>query len=160
MASVILKPVILSLSTKLLFSPPVLQPDVTHFPHTCYHPHSSPGFTLTVDVFILSDQVRVSSMLAITVSPAIMGFELPEQRLGAQSRVWCVRSGEAPGPRSGLWCEVWVRAASDRSSLRQGSAHGESVSHLDECISQPNIRRYLSAFPWHWFVEHLFWHLP
>lgn len=70
-------------------------PDVTHFPHTWYHPHSSPRFTLTVDVFILSDQVRVSPMLAITVSPAIMGFELPEQGSGAQRRVWCVRTGEA-----------------------------------------------------------------
>lgn len=138
MAPVILPPAITEHQVTLY--PTRFVPDVTHFPHTCYHPHLSPRFTLTVDVFILSDQVRVSSMLAITVSPAIMGFELPEQRLGAQSRVWCVCSGEAPGPRSGLWCEVWVRAGSDSSSLWQDCAHGLSVSHLDECISQPNIR--------------------
>lgn len=58
--------------------------------------------SLTVDVFILSNQVRVSRMLAITVSPAIMGFELPEQGLGAQRRAWCVRTGGAPGPQPGL----------------------------------------------------------
>lgn len=72
-----------------------------------------------------------------------MGFELPEQGSGAQGRVWCVRTGEAPGPRSGLWCEVWVRARSDRSSLWQDSAHGGSVSHPDQLVSQPNIHRHL-----------------
>ncbi len=41
-------------------------------------------------------------MQAITVSPAIMGFELPEEGSGALGRVWCVRTGEAPGQRSGL----------------------------------------------------------
>lgn len=106
-----------------------------------YHPHTSPRFALTVDVFILSDQVRVSRMF--TVRPAIMGFELPEQGSGAQCRVRCVRTGEAPGPRCGLWCEVWVRARSDRSSLREDSAHGASMSHSHQWISQPNIRRSL-----------------
>lgn len=74
-------------------------------------------------------------MLAITVSPAIMGFELPEQGSGALRRVWCVRTGEAPGQRSGLWCEVWVRARTDRSSLWQDSAHRGSVSHPDQWVS-------------------------
>ena len=34
-----------------------------------------------MDVFIPPDQVSVSRTLAITVSSAIMGFELPEQGL-------------------------------------------------------------------------------
>lgn len=72
------------------------------FPIPGKTPTPLPRFTLTVDVFILSDQVRVSPMLAITVSPAIMGFELPEQGSGAQGRVWCVRTGEAPGQRPAL----------------------------------------------------------
>lgn len=91
----------LSQNTELLFPPTCFVPDVTHFLHTWYHPHSSLGLTLTVDVLFLSDQVRVSPMLAITVSPAIMGFELPEQGSGAQGRVWlCKYQG---GLRTTVW---------------------------------------------------------
>lgn len=142
----------------VIILPSCFPPEVTHFPHTLYHPHSSPRFTLTVDVFILYDQVRVSCMLAITVSPAIMGFELPEEGSGPRAGFGVYVLGR-PRDLGLLWCEVWVRARSDSSRLWQVSAHRERVSHPDqwELFSQ-TFRGSFSAFPWHWYVEHLFWH--
>lgn len=53
----------------------------------------------------------------------------------------CASPKEAPGQRYWLWCEVLVRARSDRSSLWQVSAQRVSVSHPDQWDSKPNIRR-------------------
>lgn len=64
-------------------------------------PAQSPRFTLTVDVFILSAQVRVSPTLSLS---ALQLWDLSSQNKarGARARFGCLSAKEASGQRRRL----------------------------------------------------------
>lgn len=138
----------------------ILVTDVTHFPRTGPTPTHLLVSLLTVDVFILSNQVRVSPMLAITVSSAIMGFELPEHSSGARGRVCCVRTGEAL--RTTAWVVMW--GVSQRQEWQEPPParqrlQGECVTSRSISQTDKDSQASFFALLWHWYVEYLFWHL-
>lgn len=97
--------------------------------------------TLTVDVFILSNQVRVSCMLPITVSPAIMGFELSEQGSGGRTGFGVYILVEPQG--HSLDCDVKFESEQGVTGVASGkTVLTGSVSHPDQWVSQPNIHRH------------------
>lgn len=82
----------------------------------------------------------------ITVSPAIMGFELSEQGPGAQSKVWLFKC------QGGLGTTVQaVKCVSehDVTAAASGRAHGLSVSHQNH---QPVEHSQIPC------AGYLFWH--
>lgn len=68
-------------------------------------------------------------MLAITVSSAIMGFELPEQGLGAWGGAQCVHTEEAQG--HDLGCDVKRESEQGVTEV----ASGKTVSPKRVCHS-------------------------
>lgn len=96
-------------------------------PHPRHKTPTPPGFTLTVDVFILSNQVRVSPLLSLS---ALQLWDLSSQNKarGAQSKVWLFKC------RGGLGTTAWaVKCVSEEevtaAASGQNRAHGVSVSH-------------------------------
>lgn len=99
-------------------------------------------FPLTVDVFILSDQVRVSRMLPITVSSAIMGFELQNKARGPGAGLGVYVLGRPRG--HGLGSDEKVESEEGLTGVACGETLPTGrVCHNQICVSQPNIQRHL-----------------